>query len=293
MNPDNILYTEYPFLFNKYTKVYFKIIKKAKESFRKKSKETYYESHHIFPKSFGGNNSKNNKILLTAREHYIVHWLLIKICINTKFRIKMINAFWLMNIDENKNRYKNSRGYEIARKQHGENMSKRIISQETREKLRIINTGKINGPRSQEIKLKISKSNQGKTVSLESRNKMSNSKKGIPSKFKNIPRTEELKRKVSETHIKNGNLKGRNNPMYGKSVLDVWIEKYGLEIANEKWQKMCIKRRKKRTKPVSEETKIKIGNARKDKRHSDEAKRKIGEKSKGRIPWNKGLKIKH
>ncbi len=27
---------------------------------------------------------------------------------------------------------------------------------------------------------------------------------------------------------------GTNNPMYGKSIFQVWVEKYGVEIANEK-----------------------------------------------------------
>ena len=46
---------------------------------RKKNKsEIYYESHHIIPKWLGGDNSKNNLVLLTAREHYVAHLLLWK-----------------------------------------------------------------------------------------------------------------------------------------------------------------------------------------------------------------------
>lgn len=46
------------------------------------SRETvdgYTENHHIIPKSMGGGNDKLNLVILTAREHYIVHWLLFKI----------------------------------------------------------------------------------------------------------------------------------------------------------------------------------------------------------------------
>jgi len=38
----------------------------------------YKEKHHIIPKSLGGNNSKENLVELTAREHFIVHMLLCK-----------------------------------------------------------------------------------------------------------------------------------------------------------------------------------------------------------------------
>jgi len=29
---------------------------------------------------------------------------------------------------------------------------------------------------------------------------------------------------------------GKNNPMYGKSVYDIWLKKYGKDIADEKWK---------------------------------------------------------
>ena len=39
----------------------------------------YTECHHIIPKSLGGNDTKENLVDLTAREHFICHWLLVKI----------------------------------------------------------------------------------------------------------------------------------------------------------------------------------------------------------------------
>ena len=62
---------------NKYHKWYYNIIKNAKKQSRSK-KDSYYESHHIIPKCMGGSNSRQNLVLLTAREHYIVHHLLYK-----------------------------------------------------------------------------------------------------------------------------------------------------------------------------------------------------------------------
>jgi hypothetical protein len=58
----------------------------------RKKPDCYCELHHIKPKSMGGDNSKSNLVFLTAREHFIIHWLLKKIYNNRK----MINAFFCM-----------------------------------------------------------------------------------------------------------------------------------------------------------------------------------------------------
>ena len=42
-------------------------------------KGQYYERHHIIPKSLGGDNSSENLVTLTAREHFLAHWLLWRI----------------------------------------------------------------------------------------------------------------------------------------------------------------------------------------------------------------------
>lgn len=39
----------------------------------------YYEKHHIIPKCLNGPDTNENLTKLTAREHYIAHWLLCKI----------------------------------------------------------------------------------------------------------------------------------------------------------------------------------------------------------------------
>jgi hypothetical protein len=36
----------------------------------------YTEGHHIIPRSMGGTDESNNITYLTAREHFIAHWLL-------------------------------------------------------------------------------------------------------------------------------------------------------------------------------------------------------------------------
>ena len=55
--------------------------------------DVYYEKHHIVPKCWGGTNSKNNIIHLTAREHYIAHWLLYRMRPHSQ---SSAFAFWKM-----------------------------------------------------------------------------------------------------------------------------------------------------------------------------------------------------
>ena len=58
-----------------YSKIYENLILDAK--FNPK-RDDYKELHHIIPKCMGGDNSKENLIKLTARQHYLAHWLLYK-----------------------------------------------------------------------------------------------------------------------------------------------------------------------------------------------------------------------
>lgn len=67
------------FIPNKYTKIYFQIINRAKS----RTNLQYVESHHILPKSMGGSNKSDNLVLLTAREHYICHLLLTRMTTGT------------------------------------------------------------------------------------------------------------------------------------------------------------------------------------------------------------------
>ena len=62
------------FLHNKYTLLYFQIIKNRQE----KEFIGYTENHHIIPKSLNGTNEISNLVKLSAREHFICHLLLPK-----------------------------------------------------------------------------------------------------------------------------------------------------------------------------------------------------------------------
>lgn len=104
-----------PFLDNKYTKWYFSTIESAKN---RNSQNIYVEKHHILPKSMGGSNRKDNIVRLSAREHFICHWLLTKM-VTDKEKYKMWNAFSCMLYRENdsQKRYRiNSRAFESIKK---------------------------------------------------------------------------------------------------------------------------------------------------------------------------------
>jgi len=79
-----------------YEKLYYSIINNAKSENRKKNKLTLFENHHIIPKSIGGNNEKDNLVLLTPKEHYLCHRLLIEIYRKTIYENKMYFAMWCM-----------------------------------------------------------------------------------------------------------------------------------------------------------------------------------------------------
>jgi hypothetical protein len=81
-----------------YIKTYNKLIIKSKSQSTKKSDGVYDEAHHIQPKSFGGKGDGRNTIhpnivLLTPKEHYIAHLLLVAIYPNSP---AMYKALWNM-----------------------------------------------------------------------------------------------------------------------------------------------------------------------------------------------------
>lgn len=88
---------------------------------RKELKLDYNELHHICPRSMFPelSDDKSNLILLSAREHFIAHYLLMKAYMNTS----MIYGFLTMKKSNKKqNRYINSRLYEVGRIAHSNNM---------------------------------------------------------------------------------------------------------------------------------------------------------------------------
>lgn len=74
---------------SKYSRWYDSLIARAKD----RKLEGYTEKHHIIPRSFGGSDNKDNLVKLTAREHYIAHFLLWKMKFPGAYHSKMAFAF--------------------------------------------------------------------------------------------------------------------------------------------------------------------------------------------------------
>jgi len=146
------------FLKNKYTKWYYQIVNKRLSS--SVLENEYGEKHHIIPRSLGGDDSKNNIIKLTAREHFICHLLLVKMVSNKNHKYKMVKAAFGMAI-MNKNKI-NSKMYESLKHQYSEimkndNPSKRPeIREKISKTLKSLPKRKTNYKHSDETKKKIS-----------------------------------------------------------------------------------------------------------------------------------------
>lgn len=181
-----------------YSVIYDKLIQKAKYKVRNQG---VYEKHHILPKSLGGDNSSENIVLLTPKEHYVAHHLLWKIHRNKE----MHYAFWLMvncaSRDGNRSYKVNSKTYEIAKIEHSkqvsESMTGRKKSEETKRRASVSLKGKpawnkgLTGVYSEDSLLRMSIARTGFVESQETRDKKSKSHRGVkrgPSPLIGVPR---------------------------------------------------------------------------------------------------------
>lgn len=140
---------------NKYTKWYYSIVNSATQrGWKRNTANIYVEEHHIIPKSIGGTNEPNNLVILTAREHFICHWLLTKMVHDSK-KYPMYRALHKMSQKCSEQRILTSSQYEIARKYNSLYM-------------------KYNNPTKRpEVKKKLSDAKIGKKLSSVTREKQS------------------------------------------------------------------------------------------------------------------------
>lgn len=92
-----------------YQKIYDQIIERANN----RKLTGYAEKHHILPKCLGGNDTKENLVKLTAREHFLCHRLLCEIYPNNP---KLFYALWLMAIGKKK--WKHTEPYKMSSKEY-------------------------------------------------------------------------------------------------------------------------------------------------------------------------------
>ena len=166
---------------NKYTRWYNNITENAK--FR--TIDGYTERHHIHPRSLGGTNNKDNLVNLTAREHFICHWLLTKMHTG-EARGKMINALYLMQgKNQYQDRYINSRVYETLRTEYAQYISK-------------LNTGRIQPLDEKTKQIAAITGRKRASFSEEWRAKMSASKLGENNNRYGVDVSEETRRKIGD-----------------------------------------------------------------------------------------------
>ena len=196
------------YLSNKYTEWYNRIISSAKtRGFELKLDATrvlgYVEQHHILPASLGGSKKKDNLVFLTAREHFICHWLLTKMC-SGQYKIKMAYAFNRMlhcySPNQSNNRYTpNPRLYALLKIKNAKNMVGREVSAETRARLSAAKKGK---RLAQEVydRQAIARSNHPRTAKHNQKISASNLNK---------PKSDKAKQNMSLNHA---DVSGENNP---------------------------------------------------------------------------------
>lgn len=160
-----------------YQKIHDAIIANAKI----RTTDEYTEKHHIIPRCMSGTNDKINLVRLLAREHFLIHWMLVKIYPENN---KLKFAFHLMTVrDKNQKRY-TSKSYKYARKLHAKAISVTLKGVSNPNKARIPwNKGKI-GVYSEDTLKRISTTLTG----------------SIPWN-KGIPQTEEQKIANSKSHL--------------------------------------------------------------------------------------------
>ena len=178
-----------------YEKIYNQLIIRAKN----RVLEGYSERHHIIPRCMGGSYKKENLVRLTAREHYICHWLLTRMYPTNS---ALAYSFWMMNTSKIPERYKgSSRTYQEAKEK---------ISSFLKGKKRVF---------TEQWKANISKGQKGrpgvfkgKKLSEEHKKNLSLAKKKNPSSgFSGKTHSEETKVKWSEKR------RGRPSPKKGKT----------------------------------------------------------------------------
>lgn len=120
------------FIENKYTKWYFGIVENRKKNVL--SNDIYTEKHHIYPASICPDKStqKDNIVSVTAREHFILHWLLTKAVKDQEHKLKMLYAFSMFTTRKHK---LTSKQYEIAKRSCSERMKIKWQDPEYRKKM--------------------------------------------------------------------------------------------------------------------------------------------------------------
>lgn len=107
------------------------------DALKNQSIDGYSEKHHVLPRSMGGDDSTSNIVKLTARQHFVAHWMLWK-----AFGGSMTTAFNYMNGVKRYGKRINSKTAELLKHQEIERQKQKTFSTETRQKMSQAKLGK-------------------------------------------------------------------------------------------------------------------------------------------------------
>jgi len=204
---------------NKYKQWYANITERAKH----RHLDSYTESHHIVPRSLGGGDEPNNLVNLTAREHFVCHWLLVKMTTGQEHH-KMLNALRMMRAENpNQQRYTTkitARVYESIKTEYSILQSERVRG----------NKNPMYGKkRTQKMNDAVSQANKGRIPSKE---QIDNLKTALAERtangIKRAPYSNEYKQERSKKYS------GEGNPRYGVEVSDNTRKKIGDKLRGRK-----------------------------------------------------------
>lgn len=199
---------------SKYEKWYAAITNKARE----RTIEGYTERHHILPRSLGGTDNLDNLVELTAREHFICHWLLTKMT-EGEDRYKMLNALRMMRAEKHgQQRYDTTitaRVYESIKKEYAQLQSERY---------RGANNPMYGRAHTDDARRAISEKNTGKKLTEEQIARQIAAQTGR----KRAPFNNEWKKKLSDAG------KGEKNSRFGATLTDETRRKIGDRIRGRK-----------------------------------------------------------
>lgn len=194
-------------------------------SLREKLSGIYYEKHHKIPRSMGGDNSSENIVSLTPREHFLAHWLLWRIYKNRS----MAFAFHAMEkFTRTKTEFTcSSRAYEEAR------IAKSLMGH------------------SELTKSKMSSSKKGKSSSFKGKFHKEDSKEKMRNVHLGKSLNDDHKQKIRESNI------GKHDHLFGNT------NHSGHFHTDESKQKIKDSKLGVKTGPRSKETKLRMSEARK------------------------------
>jgi len=193
---------------NKYTKWYNQIIERAQG----RVLEPPYERHHIRPRSLGGTDDRENIAFITPREHFLCHWLLVKMTTGEE-HYKMLNALRMMRAENpGQKRYNTkitARVYESLKLEYARLQSERIRgennpmwgkthTEEARRAISEKNTGKKLTEEQIARQVAAQTGRKRAPFSEEWRGKMSESKRGEKNNRYGVELSEETKQKIRE-----------------------------------------------------------------------------------------------